>query len=98
MIQLNAKAEIICSLCPSPVQLHLEELQLDTGTRAAAGRSQAAKASEQSGVSEDEPRFTYDGVSAKVALEGSTRCSENERAKRSRTSMFSESLRTGGPG
>ncbi|XP_019904990.2 VPS10 domain-containing receptor SorCS3 isoform X2 [Esox lucius] len=45
--QLNAKAKITCASCPSPVQLYLEELQLDTGTRAAAGPSQASKALKQ---------------------------------------------------
>ncbi|CAB1344624.1 unnamed protein product [Coregonus sp. 'balchen'] len=99
--QLNAKAEISCSSCQSPVQLHLDELQLDTGMHAATGRRQAAKALErvrleyqllgvtdqhtgvpsetqQAGVPVDEPRFTDDGVTAKVALEDSTRFSENE--------------------
>ena len=44
---LNAKAEITCASCQSPVQLHLKELQLDTGTHAADGTRHAAKALEQ---------------------------------------------------
>uniref|UniRef100_A0A8C7HB74 VPS10 domain-containing receptor SorCS3-like n=1 Tax=Oncorhynchus kisutch TaxID=8019 RepID=A0A8C7HB74_ONCKI len=99
--QLNAKAEITCALCQSPVQLHLKELQLDTGTHAADGTRHAAKALEQvrleyqllgatdqntgvpsdtqqAGVLVDEPRFTDDGVTPKVALEDLTGSSENE--------------------
>uniref|UniRef100_A0A8C8K8L1 PKD domain-containing protein n=1 Tax=Oncorhynchus tshawytscha TaxID=74940 RepID=A0A8C8K8L1_ONCTS len=44
---LNAKAEITCASCQSPVQLHLKELQMDIGTHAADGTRQAAKALEQ---------------------------------------------------
>ncbi|XP_029594529.1 VPS10 domain-containing receptor SorCS3 [Salmo trutta] len=99
--QLNAKAEITCASCQSPVQLHLTELQLDIGTHAADGTRQAAKALEQvrlerqllgvtdqntgvpsntqqAGVLVNEPRFTDDGITPKVALEDLTGSSENE--------------------
>ncbi|KAM6971892.1 VPS10 domain-containing receptor SorCS3 [Aplochiton taeniatus] len=49
----NAKAEITCASCPSPVQLHLEELQLDTRSSPNHGPSalkQIQLESEQLGV------------------------------------------------
>ncbi|KAJ8001886.1 hypothetical protein DPEC_G00174060 [Dallia pectoralis] len=45
--QIHVQSTITCASCPSPVRLHLEELQPDTGARTAAGPIQGSGALKQ---------------------------------------------------
>lgn len=83
----NAKAEITCASCTSPVQLHLEELQLGLRTDPTEepdtlknirvefrelGEQNTGVDGEQEISVEDAPQVSLDGVSAKEDAPGSS--------------------------